>query len=237
MKQPRTPGVTPTNAATLARLPRQCSTSAPPTGRSAPSIAGSRLAASRRAAVSAPSSRLPVLVPRGSDPKAGAAAARDRSRTKAATRSAPPTWPELVQGDHLGAELPRLPNSSRPRLRRGSTTARWRRPARDRQPAGDRPSHIPCTHSFRTNGGYTDARIDRLRTAGNQAYGSPHDIPLGQAERLGWPCALGSHGDDRPWRSRVACWMAPRHPPIARQFERICAGVGSRRSLPITNSR
>ena len=27
------------------------------------------------------------------------------SRTKAATRSAPPTRPELVQGDHLGAEL------------------------------------------------------------------------------------------------------------------------------------
>ena len=26
-------------------------------------------------------------------------------RTKAATRSAPPTWPEVVQGDHLGAEL------------------------------------------------------------------------------------------------------------------------------------
>ena len=37
----------------------------------------------------------------------GAAAAhrRGRFRTKAATRSAPPTWPEVMQGDHLGAEL------------------------------------------------------------------------------------------------------------------------------------
>jgi hypothetical protein len=48
-----------------ASLRRQCSTSAPPTGRSAPSLAGSRPAASRRAAASAPSSRLPVLVQSG----------------------------------------------------------------------------------------------------------------------------------------------------------------------------
>jgi hypothetical protein len=35
-------------------------------------------------------------------------------------------------------------------------------PARDRLPAGRRPSQIACTHSFRTNGCYTDATIDRL---------------------------------------------------------------------------
>jgi hypothetical protein len=36
-------------------------------------------------------------------------------------------------------------------------------PARDRQPAGHRPSHIGCTHSFRTNGGYTNTAIERGR--------------------------------------------------------------------------
>jgi hypothetical protein len=45
-------------------------------------------------------------------------------------------------------------------------------PARDRQPTGHRPSHIGCTHSFRTNGGYTDARIDRLRTAATRRMGA-----------------------------------------------------------------
>ena len=57
-----TPGVTPTDAATATRLPRRCSTLAPPTGRSAPPLARFTPAASTRAAVSTPSTRLPVLV-------------------------------------------------------------------------------------------------------------------------------------------------------------------------------
>jgi hypothetical protein len=35
-------------------------------------------------------------------------------------------------------------------------------PTRGRLPKGRRPSQMPCTDSFRTNGGYTDAGIDRL---------------------------------------------------------------------------
>src|ERR1035441_5757654 len=35
-------------------------------------------------------------------------------------------------------------------------------PTRDRLPTGHRPSQMPCTHSFRTNGGYTDTTPDRL---------------------------------------------------------------------------
>lgn len=54
-----TQGVTPTDAATAAPC-RRCSTLAPPTGRSAPPSARFTPAASRRAALSAPSTRLPV---------------------------------------------------------------------------------------------------------------------------------------------------------------------------------
>jgi hypothetical protein len=57
-----TPGVTPTDGATAARLPRGCSTLAPPTGRSALTLARFTPGASRRAAVSPPSTRLLVLV-------------------------------------------------------------------------------------------------------------------------------------------------------------------------------
>ena len=57
-----TPGVTPTDGATAARLPRGCSTLAPPTGRSALPLARFTPGASRRAAVSPPSTRLLVLV-------------------------------------------------------------------------------------------------------------------------------------------------------------------------------
>jgi predicted RNA polymerase sigma factor len=42
----------------------------------------------------------------------------------------------------------------------GRRRAEPRPSARTRWPA----SHIPCTHSFRTNGVYTDARIDLLST-------------------------------------------------------------------------
>ena len=45
-------------------------------------------------------------------------------------------------------------------------------PARERQPAGHRPSHTGCTHSFRINGGYTDAKVDRLRTAATRRMGA-----------------------------------------------------------------
>ena len=45
------------------------------------------------------------LVHRSHDVGAEPDDSRFPSRTKAATRSAPPTWPELVQCDHLGAEL------------------------------------------------------------------------------------------------------------------------------------
>jgi Transposase DDE domain len=61
-----TPGVTPTDGATAARLPRGCSTLAPPTGRSALPLARFTPGASRRAAVSPPSTRLLVLVHLGS---------------------------------------------------------------------------------------------------------------------------------------------------------------------------
>jgi hypothetical protein len=60
-----TPGVTPTDGATAARLPRGCSTLAPPTGRSALPLARFTPGASRRAAVSPPSTRLLVLVRSG----------------------------------------------------------------------------------------------------------------------------------------------------------------------------
>jgi hypothetical protein len=57
-----TPGVTPTDAAAAAPLPRRGSTLAWPTGWSAPPLARFTPAASRRAAVSAPATRLPVVV-------------------------------------------------------------------------------------------------------------------------------------------------------------------------------
>jgi hypothetical protein len=53
---------TPTDAATAARLPGRCSTPAPPTDRPTPPLARLTPAASKRAAVSGPSTRLPVLV-------------------------------------------------------------------------------------------------------------------------------------------------------------------------------
>ena len=58
-------------------------------------------------------------------------------------------------------------------------------PARDRQPAGNRPSHIGCTHSFRTNGGYSDAMIDRLKTRQPSVWEPPrHPVWSGGAARL-----------------------------------------------------
>ena len=62
-------------------------------------------------------------------------------------------------------------------------------PARDRLPADHRPSHIPCTHSFRTNGGYTDARIDRLSTAATRRIGAGHEIPSVKRSGFGSPRA------------------------------------------------
>ena len=89
-------------------------------------------------------------------------------------------------------------------------------PARGSQPAGHRLSHIGCTHSFRTNGGYTDARIDRLRTAATRRMGADTTARSVRWERLGWPCALASHGDDRrqppvpkAHRGRSGCWRDP----------------------------
>jgi len=64
------------------------------------------------------------------------------------------------------AEPPSLPCAGR-RARRTDHPSPHTVVAGARSPARRPPvSHLPCTHSFRTNGGHTDARIHRLSTAG-----------------------------------------------------------------------
>jgi hypothetical protein len=82
-------------------------------------------------------------------------------------------------------------------------------PARDRLPAGRGPSQIPCTHSFRTNGGYTDATIDRLSTPATRRIGA--SVRGRPVKRSGcrWPARpFDSLGDDLPGRKIKPMSMA-----------------------------
>ena len=49
-------------------------------------------------------------------------------------------------------------------------------------------AHISCTHSFRTNRGHTDARIDRLSPR-QPGVSEGHGIPSVKRSGCGWPCA------------------------------------------------
>ena len=87
------------------------------------------------------------------------------------------------------AEPPSLPCAGR-RARRTDHPSPHTVVAGARSPARRPPvSHLPCTHSFRTNGGHTDARIHRLSTAGAGCIGvsgTASGTPIATASAVAW---------------------------------------------------
>ena len=62
---------------------------------------------------------------------------------------------------------------------------------------GDATAADTCTHSFRTNRGYTDARDRSTEQRCNQGHRSGHGTGSIKRGGLGWPYApLDSRGDD-----------------------------------------
>jgi hypothetical protein len=93
-----TPGVKPTDGATAASLPPAMQHFSAADGPVSSIVSQDRLRpASTRAAVSAPSTRLPVLVQSSHDAQPTLPSRGCPSRTKAATRSAPPTGPNWCE--------------------------------------------------------------------------------------------------------------------------------------------
>jgi hypothetical protein len=139
-----TPGVTPTDPATVA-LPRRRALWRRRPGRSAPLLARFTLAASRRAAVSAPSTRLPLLV-QGSSP-AGRRSHELRASPALLLFSGRRSLTSLADSRESGARCRRPRADARacalPRMR-ASVAARADACFRPRAHAGSMPDAAPA---------------------------------------------------------------------------------------------
>jgi hypothetical protein len=77
---------------------------------------------------------------------------RARPLRNAPERTGLPKRPRVTRGG-TNASISHPCSMKVPRARRAIHNRTPTSPARDRRPVGHRPSHIGCTHSFRTNGG------------------------------------------------------------------------------------